>query len=49
MMFERLPDWVSIAWEWIVAIFLTMSAIAVTLMVCGIIVYAVRVIMGKDD
>lgn len=48
-MLERLPNWVSIAAEWIVAIFLGMSAIAVTLLVCGIIVYAVRVIMGRDD
>lgn len=48
-MFEKLPDWVSIAGEWIVAIFLGMSAIAVTLLVCGIIVYAVRVIMWKED
>lgn len=48
-MFERLPDWVSVADEWLVAIFLGISAIAVTLLVCGIIVYAIREIKGKDD
>lgn len=48
-MLERLPDWVSVACEWLVAIFLGMSAIAVTLLVGGIIACAIRMIMGKDD
>ena len=48
-MFEHLPDWVSIAYEWVVAIFLGMSGIAVTLLVCGIIACAIRMIRGKDD
>lgn len=48
-MFERLPDWVSIAGEWIVAIILGMTLIAVTLLICCIIVYEIRVVKGKND
>ena len=48
-MFERLPDWVSVAGEWGVAIFLGLAMIALALLICVIIVYGIRVIMGRDD
>lgn len=48
-MFERLPDWVSVAGEWLVAIFLGLSVIAVMLLICGIIVYGIRQFTEKDD
>lgn len=49
MMFERLPDWVNVAGEWMVAIFLGLAVIALALLIYVIIVYAIPVIKGKDE
>lgn len=48
-MFEQLPGWVSIAGEWMVAIFLGLAVIALALLIYVIIVYEIWVIKGKDD
>ena len=48
-MFERLPDWVGVAGEWMVAIFLGLAVIALALLIYVIIVYEIRVIKGKDE
>ena len=48
-MFERLPDWVSVAGEWIGAITLGLAGLALMSLFGGIVAYGIRLIMGKDD
>lgn len=48
-MFERLPDWVNTAGEWIGAVIMGLGALAIMALICGIIAYGIRLIRGKDD
>ncbi len=46
-MFERLPDWVSVACEWIMAIIMGMAGIFIALLFGWVIAYVIRLIVGK--
>jgi hypothetical protein len=47
--FERLPDWVNTAGEWIAAVIMGMGGLAIMALVGGMLAYGIRLIMGKDD
>ena len=48
-MFERLPDWVNIALDWLGAIILWAGGVFLIVLICGIIVYGIREFTEKDD